>query len=130
MIINQIQDTLRLYLTNGATNLEIFAVALYVLYFIVQYIRKLNFIVGATRIETQHGWLKIDGHNNIDLIEQIEKIPGLIYEIKREGFYDERTMVLVSNQVGKIIELYLEAKNYADMELYEFVSRMLPGQAG
>lgn len=79
----------------------------------------------ATRIETDEGWLSIDEDNKISLVDQIKKVPGLKYTIQRGGFYDEHVTVMVSDEVGKIIGLYMKANNYADMELFEFIIRML-----
>lgn len=62
----------------------------------------------------------------INIVEQIEKVPGLKYDLKRTiGEYAVRYFIIVRNDIGQAIELYLAMEDdYADMELAEFIKKV------
>jgi hypothetical protein len=100
------------------------------LVFIFKWWRGIEFYMGSTQIPVNDGWLEVND-KSINLVDQIKKIKGLKYKhVKEEGgmYHDGKEYVLVSDEVGKVIQLYLKADDYADMELFEFVSRIYGDQ--
>lgn len=77
------------------------------------------------RIETSHdGWIAIkDGRVNV--VHEIERLPGLRYQMKREqtAMYTDQFFVMVTDEVGTLIELYLKSDGYADISLADFIEK-------
>lgn len=73
-----------------------------------------------------HGWLQI-GTRGVNVVKEFEKVPNLNYRVeKRDDGYSTTTVVYVTNDVNRLVELYLQYEGeYANMPLNEFIVRTL-----
>ena len=76
---------------------------------------------------THDGWVQIKD-KKINLVKEIDKLPNLRYcmkKVENKEHYSEQYYVVVTNEVGQLIELYMRSseEQYAGLELNEFLSK-------
>lgn len=77
---------------------------------------------------TPDGWILIRD-KRINIVKEIEKLPHLRYcmkEVASDDFYGTQYYVVVTDEVGQLIELYMkQTDDYAGLELNEFLSKTI-----
>lgn len=72
-------------------------------------------------------WIEID-NVGARIVREIKKTPGLNYKITTtyaDGYNGVSKTIIVSDKIGKIVKMYVNADGYSDMDLNEFICKML-----
>lgn len=72
----------------------------------------------------EDGWVKI-GAGEVNVVSEIKKVKGLKYKQIIEGDYNRHYFVVVTDEVGELIELYIKTGDYAGLDLSEFLAKSL-----
>lgn len=74
------------------------------------------------KIETENsGWVRLR-HGSVDVVSEIKKVEGLRYKQVTEGDYAKHYFVVVTDEIGELIELYIKSGDYAGLPLSEFIA--------
>jgi hypothetical protein len=70
-----------------------------------------------------NGYVELDNGGSINLVNEIKRVTGLRYEFRRTcNPSSSSTMVIVEDEVGRIIKLYISTSGFAELSLAEFIT--------